>query len=57
MDRKKDMILSVAGLLIVAIGSVVLLIMDFPAGLLAVLPSAVPHIIRLWNMKKNRNAE
>lgn len=52
MDRKKDIILSVIALIIVVIGAIILCLMKLPAGLLIILPSAIPHIIRLRSLTK-----
>ncbi|MBQ3970139.1 MAG: hypothetical protein II685_06630 [Clostridia bacterium] len=50
MDKKNDIILSVVGLAIVVIGVVVLLILKFYLGLILVLPTAIPHILRLTKL-------
>lgn len=57
MDNKKDMILSVAGLLIVLIGSIAVILMKWPAGLLLIIPSAIPHIIRICDLKKAKKKQ
>ena len=46
---------SIVGLLIVGVGSIVVCIMKFYAGLLVILPGAFPHVInivRWFKMKK-----
>ncbi|MBE5795649.1 MAG: hypothetical protein E7323_13325 [Clostridiales bacterium] len=52
MDAKKDLWLSLAGVVIVLIGAIVSLFIGFPAGLLILLPSAIPHMIRLHSLRK-----
>lgn len=55
MNKKKDFWLSIIGLAVILIGAVVLICMDWPIGLLMILPSAIPHIIRLRDLaKENR---
>lgn len=54
MDKKKDFCLSIMGLIIILVGAIVLLFIDFPAGLVIILPSAIPHIIRLNSLKKKQ---
>lgn len=51
-SKRKELILSVVGLAIIAIGAVILCVMKFPEGLLIILPSAIPHIYRLYLYKK-----
>ena len=53
MNEKKDFCLSIIGLLIILVGAIVLILIDFPAGLLIILPSAIPHIIpimEIWDL-------
>ena len=54
MDKKKDFCLSIMGLIIILVGAIVLLFIDFPAGLVIILPSAIPHIVRLNSLKKKQ---
>lgn len=53
LNKKKDFWLSIIGLVIILIGAIGLIVMDFPVGLLIILPSAIPHIYRLFTLKKN----
>ena len=57
MDKKKDFLLSVVGLAISLVGAVIVLLMDYPLGLLLILPSAIPHIVRLCALRKNREKD
>ena len=57
MDKKKDCLLSVAGLAISLAGAVIVLVMSYPFGLLLVLPSAIPHIARLYALRKNHDKD
>lgn len=52
MDKKKDFLLSVVGLAISLVGAVIVLLMDYPLGLLLILPSAIPHIVRLYTLER-----
>ena len=54
MMKKKDLVLSVIGLLIVIIGSIAVCCMGFPAGLLVIIPSGIPHIYRLYCLMKEQ---
>ena len=54
MDKKKDFLLSVVGLAILLVGTVIVSVMDFPLGLLLILPSAIPHIVRLYTLRKDK---
>ena len=55
VNKKKDFWLSIIGLAVILIGAVVMICMDWPIGLLMILPSAIPHIIRLRDLaKENR---
>lgn len=53
--EKKNRILAVIGLLIVAVGAVGSCLLHFPAGIFCILPSAIPHASFLWNRRKKRN--
>ena len=57
MDKKKDFLLSVVGLAILLVGAVIVLVMDYPLGLLLILPSAIPHIVRLYALRKNHEKD
>ena len=57
MDKKKDCLLSVVGLVISLAGAVIVLVIDYPLGLLLVLPSAIPHIVRLNALRKNHDKD
>ena len=57
MDKKKDFLLSVVGLAISLVGAVIVLVMDYPLGLLLILPSAIPHIARLHALRKNHEKD
>ena len=52
MDEKKDFWLSIMGLIIIFVGAIILLCIDFSIGLFIILPSAIPHIIRINSLKK-----
>lgn len=52
--RKKDFLLSVVGLAILLVGAVIVSVMDYPLGLLLILPSAIPHIVRLYTLRKDK---
>ena len=52
MNEKKDFWLSIIGLIIILVGAIVLILIDFPARLLIILPSVIPHIIRLNSLRK-----
>ncbi|MBQ3497476.1 MAG: hypothetical protein IJA73_05035 [Oscillospiraceae bacterium] len=52
MNEKKDFWLSIIGLIIILAGAIVLILIDFPAGLLLILPSAIPHIIKLNSLSR-----
>lgn len=54
MDKKKDFWLSIMGLAVILIGAVVLICMDWPIGVLVILPSAIPHIVRLRTLIKEK---
>lgn len=54
MDKKKDFLLSVVGLAILLVGAVIVSVMDYPLGLLLILPSALPHIVRLYTLRKDK---
>lgn len=54
MDKKKDFLLSVVSLIILLIGAIILLVVNFSAGLLIILPSAIPHIVRLYTLRKDK---
>ena len=54
MDKKKDFLLSVVGLAILLVGAVIVSVMDYPLGLLLILPSAIPHIVRLYTLRKDK---
>lgn len=51
---KKDCLLSVVGLAILLVGAVIVSVMDYPLGLLLILPSAIPHIVRLYTLRKDK---
>ena len=53
MDKKKDFLLSIVGLVISLVGAVIVLLMDYPLGLLLILPSAIPHIVGLYTLRKD----
>ena len=53
--RKKDFVLSLIGVLIVLIGSVIVCCMGFPAGLLVIIPTGILHISRLYRLMKKQN--
>lgn len=57
MNKKKDFLLSVVGLAISLVGAVIVLVMDYPLGLLLILPSAIPHIVRLYALRKNNEKD
>ena len=57
MDKKKECLLSVVGLVISLAGAVIVLVMGYPFGLLLVLPSAIPHIVRLYGLRKNHDKD
>ena len=57
MDKKKDFLLSIIGLAISLVGAVIVLVMDYPLGLLLILPSAIPHIVRLYALRKNHEKD
>ncbi len=52
--EKKNRLLAVIGLVIVGIGAVGTCLLRWPAGLLCILPSAIPHISHLWPRKKRK---
>ena len=54
MDKKKDFLLSVVGLAISLVGAFIVLVMDYPLGLLLILPSAIPRIVRLYTLRKDK---
>lgn len=51
MNKKKDFWLSIMGLVIIFVGAIGAIFIDFPAGLLIILPSAIPHIVRFNSLK------
>ena len=53
---KRDFILPFIGLLIVLIGAIVVCCMGFPAGLLIIIPSGIPHICRIYYLMKDNCA-
>ena len=53
MDKKKDFLLSVVGLAILLVGGYSISY-GLPAGLLLILPSAIPHIVRLYTLRKDK---
>ena len=57
MDKKKDVLLSVVGLVISLVGAVIVLVMDYPLGLLLILPSSIPHMVRLYALRKNHEKD
>ena len=54
MDKKRDFLLSIVGLAISLVGAVIVSVMDYPLGLLLILPSAIPHIVRLYTLRKDK---
>ena len=40
------------GLAILLVGAVIVSVMDYLLGLLLILPSAIPHIVRLYTLRK-----
>ena len=54
MDKKKDFLLSFVGLAILLVGAVIVSVMDYPLGLLLILSSAIPHIVRLYTLRKDK---
>ena len=52
--KKKDLVLSLIGVLIVLTGSVVVCCMGFPAGLLLIIPTGAYHFIRLYRLMKEK---
>ncbi len=52
MDKEKGVLLSVVSLVILLVGAIILFVVNFSAGLVIILPSAIPHIVRLYCMKK-----
>ena len=53
--KKKDLVLSLIGVLIVLIGSVVVCCLGFPAGLLLIIPTGAYHFIRLYRLMKEKH--
>ena len=54
MNKSKEFWLSVAGLIAVLIGAIVLLLIDYPIGILLILPVAILNIVKLVNLKKEQ---
>ena len=42
------------GLAILLVGAVIVSVMDYLLGLLLILPSAIPHIVRLYTLRKDK---
>ena len=52
MNEKKDFLLSIIGLIIILIGAIVWILIVLPTGILIIISSAIPHIIRLNSLRK-----
>ena len=57
MNKKKEFLLSVVGLVISLVGAVIFLVVAYPLGLLLILPSAIPHIVRLYTLRKSHEKD
>ncbi|MBQ2830650.1 MAG: hypothetical protein IJF15_06515 [Oscillospiraceae bacterium] len=57
MNEKKDFWLSIIGLIVILAGAIVLILIDFPTGLLLILPSVIPHIIKLNSLSRGHKNE
>ncbi len=49
---KKTLYLSILGLIIVLVGCITICFMGFPAGLLIVIPTGIPHCVNLYRWRK-----
>ena len=54
MNKSKEFWISVAGLIAVLIGAIVFLLIDYPIGILLILPVAILNIVKLVNLKKEQ---
>lgn len=50
MKPEKELLLSWAGAAICAVGSVAVCLMGWPAGLFVIIPTAIPHVCRLFRL-------